>query len=146
MRAAIAGSCSSALRISTPRSGTASATFSAPCEKSAACAPCAAWRKPRPERLGADDRARGADEQRPEGHQVAPLRDRLVGDPLGRVAGDARIAEALGGARAEGGRVEDHPVGVEVDQPAREQDRPGDAQHRRRPRHEVFASQRDRRS
>ena len=94
MRAASAGSWASALRTSTPRSGTASATRSAPCEKSAAWAPCAAWRKPARKASELDDRARGADEQRPVAHEVAPLRDRLVGDPLGRVAGDPRIAEA----------------------------------------------------
>ena len=123
-----------------PRSGTASATFSTPCEKSAAWAPWAAWRKPARKASELDDRTRAGDDERAEGHEVAPLRDRLVGDPLRRVARDARVAEALRGARAEGRRVEDHPIGVEVDHPGGEQDRPAHPQRRRRLRDEMFAS------
>ena len=82
----------------------------------------------RPERLRAHDRPRGAHEERPVGHEVAPLGDRLVGDPLGHEPGHPGVAEAQGRARAERPRVEDHELGVEVDHPRGEEDRPGDAE------------------
>ena len=92
------------------------------------------------EGLGADDRARGADQQGPVAHEVAPLRDGFVHDPLRRVARDARIAEAEGGAGPEGRGVEDHPLGVQVDHPRGQQDRADDAERRRGPCGEVLAT------
>ena len=101
MRAASAGSWASALRTSTPRSGTERARRSALCGEEGGVGALRGAAEARPEGLRAHDRPRRAHEQGPVGHEVAPLGDRLVGDALGHEPGHPGVAEAQGRARPE---------------------------------------------
>ena len=96
MRAASAGSWASALRTSTPRSGTERARRSALCEKRADVGALRGAAEARPEGLRAHDRPRRSHEQGPVSHEVAPLGDRLVGDALGHEAGHPGVARGSG--------------------------------------------------